>query len=203
MSKVKRMEELYKSYKNKNTPIAKTLKKLIRDMKRNKPTKSAAKKGGGDGNSPITEVKEVAGERKNLALKIKGIEKGFENLAHSKEKANIAFQALMNRGNDSPTVTTNTETETPTSGSPVSTLSPTSSGPVSPKTEEEQSKRSKKPKKSKKSNQKTGRKQPTKGNAGRQTKSVKAYVKRSRELIGKGGRKTKKKRKHKRKTKKK
>ena len=40
------MEQLYKTFKNKNTPIAKTLKKLIRDMKRNKPTKSAAKKGG-------------------------------------------------------------------------------------------------------------------------------------------------------------
>ena len=49
------MEQLYKTFKNKNTPIAKSLKKLIRDMKRNKPTKSAAKKGG----SPTNQTQET------------------------------------------------------------------------------------------------------------------------------------------------
>ena len=65
------MEQLYKTFKNKNTPIAKSLKKLIRDMKRNKPTKSAAKKGGSPTKPETQEtqqtLRELVDEKKKLS----------------------------------------------------------------------------------------------------------------------------------------
>lgn len=178
MSKLNRMEELYRSYKNKNTPIAKSLKKIIDENKRNKPTKSAAKKGGSPTQSE--ETQQTLSDLRKAKYNLKDTLKELHDLEEQQAR--------------SPTATT-TETDSTEPGSPASSVS---SGLNSPKEQEAKPKKKSK----KKSKKNTHVKQTTKGNAGRHTKSVNAYVTRSRALIGKGGRKTKKKRKHKRKTKK-
>lgn len=161
------MKELYESYTNKKTPVAISLKKIIDENERNKPTKSAAKKGGS-----LTQKEQTLEQLKREKAKFKDI------------------MAELQRGDNN-----NSETDSTEPGTPASSIS---SGLNSPQEQEKKlKKQEKKPKKN------TRRKHPTKGNAGRQTKSMDAYVIRTRALLGKGGRKTKKKRKHKRKTKKK
>ena len=116
MSKLNRMEELYRSYNNKDTPIAKSLKKIIDENKRNKPTKSAAKKGG------------------SLTQK----EQTLKELKYEKEKFKNIIAELQQDDNN------NTETDSTEPGTPASSVSSGLNSPKNKKQNQKNQKKNQK-----------------------------------------------------------